>query len=59
MMADMVSLVGEDEQVVQGGVEGVAVDVVDDVGGLKREVFSDDGPGDPLGVAALDVWAFG
>ena len=59
MMADMVSLVSEDDKVIEGVVGAVPVDVVDDVGGLEVEVFGDEAPGDPLGVAALDVWAFG
>lgn len=59
MVADMVPVVSEDEQVIEGVVSAVPVDVVHDVGGFQWEVFSDDAPGDPLGVAMLDVWAFG
>ena len=59
MVFHVIPLIGEDEQVIEAVIHGIAIDVVDDVGRLEGEDLGNGESGEALGRAILDVGAFG
>jgi hypothetical protein len=48
MVPDMITLAGEYEEVIESIVHGIAVFMVDNMGGLEVKEFGDEGPGQAL-----------
>lgn len=59
MVTDMVTLVSEDEKVIEAVIKGISIDMVDDMRWLEAEYFRDNGTGESLGGTIFDIRAFG